>query len=317
MSRALQASPVAPGIPGGYTSKHGAARAGDRGECSGELFVDDTCIECDTCRELAPDVFGSLESGQSFVQRQPWTASSWRRALHAVVSCPTSSIGAERSAKEAARDLPVHLEGEVYRCGYSSEASYGAQSYFLLRKGGNLLIDSPRFAAPLIRRIEELGGVRSMFLTHRDDVADHARFRERFGCERIIHRDDAVIEAEVLLDGDRAPGPGLRAIHLPGHTRGSCALLVDDKYLFTGDHLWAWRVAWRWGAAFPGTRGPSRRSPCASCSTTASSGFSPDTGAACTFPRPACGRRWKSWMRSPGRFPERRARRRGPAAARE
>src|SRR5882724_1311032 len=35
MSRALQASPVAPGIPGGYTSKHGAARAGDRGECSG------------------------------------------------------------------------------------------------------------------------------------------------------------------------------------------------------------------------------------------------------------------------------------------
>ena len=22
-------------------------------------------------------------------------------------------------------------------------------------------------------------------------------------------------------------------------TRGSCALLVDDKYLFTGDHLWA------------------------------------------------------------------------------
>jgi glyoxylase-like metal-dependent hydrolase (beta-lactamase superfamily II)/ferredoxin len=206
----------------------------------GELFVDETCIECDTCRELAPDVFGSLESGQSFVQRQPEDDATWRRALHAVVSCPTASIGAERSAREAARDLPVQLDGPVHRCGYSSESSYGAQSYFLLRQGGNLLIDSPRFAAPLARRLEDLGGVSRMFLTHRDDVADHARFRERFGCDRIIHRDDAVIDAEILLDGDQELGPGLRVIHLPGHTRGSCALLVDDTWLFTGDHLWAW-----------------------------------------------------------------------------
>ena len=146
----------------------------------------------------------------------------------------------KRLLRDAARDLPVLLEGPVYRCGYSSEASYGAQSYLLRRDGGNLLIDSPRFAAPLVRRIAELGGVARMFLTHRDDVADHARWRERFGCERIIHRDDAVIEAELLLDGDRDLGPGLRAIYLPGHTRGSCALLVDDTWLFTGDHLWAW-----------------------------------------------------------------------------
>jgi len=206
----------------------------------GDLFVDETCIECDTCRELAPDVFGSLESGQSFVERQPADDSTWRRALHAVVSCPTASIGTERSAKEAARELPVLIEGSVHRCGYSSESSYGAQSYFIRREGGNVLVDSPRFVGPLVRRLDELGGVRSMFLTHRDDVADHARFRERFGCERIIHRDDAVIDAEILLDGDRDLAPGLRVIHLPGHTRGSCALLLDDRYLFTGDHLWAW-----------------------------------------------------------------------------
>src|SRR5712672_2249722 len=114
----------------------------------GELYVDETCIECDTCRELAPDVFGSLESGQSFVKLQPGDDRTWRRALHAVVSCPTASIGAERSAKEAARDLPVHVDGPVYRCGYSSEASYGAQSYLVERESGNVLIDSPRFVAP-------------------------------------------------------------------------------------------------------------------------------------------------------------------------
>lgn len=206
----------------------------------GELFVDSTCIECDTCRELSPEIFGSTATGQSFVLRQPGDASEWRSALHALVSCPTSSIGAGRSAKEAARDLPVRIAAEVYRCGYSSESSYGAQSYFVRRPQGNVLVDSPRFAAPLAKRLEELGGVRWMFLTHRDDIADHARFRARFGCDRVLHRDDAIFTPEIMLDGDRELAPGVRAIWLPGHTRGSCALLVDDTFLFSGDHLWAW-----------------------------------------------------------------------------
>lgn len=205
----------------------------------GELFVDQTCIDCDTCRELAPETFGSTGSGQSYVVRQPQEGASWHRALLALVSCPTASIGAERSAAEAARALPVQLDGSVYRCGYSAESSYGAQSYFILREGGNVLVDSPRAAAPLMKRLAGLGGVRRLFLTHQDDVADHAEFHERFGCERIIHRADDHIGAEVRLEEERELAPGLRAIPVPGHTRGSCALLVDDKYLFTGDHLWA------------------------------------------------------------------------------
>ena len=32
--------------------------------------------------------------------------------------------------------------------------------------------------------------------------------------------------------------PDLLAIPLPGHTRGSQALLYRDRFLFTGDHLW-------------------------------------------------------------------------------
>jgi glyoxylase-like metal-dependent hydrolase (beta-lactamase superfamily II)/ferredoxin len=205
----------------------------------GELFVDETCIDCDTCRELAPETFGSTSSGLSYVVRQPPDAAAWRRAMLAVVSCPTASIGAERSAREAALSLPVLLDGPVYRSGYSAESSYGAQSYFLEREDGNVLVDSPRAAAPLMKRLAELGGVRRMFLTHQDDVADHAAFRERFGCERIIHRADDHFGAEVRLEEEVELAPGLRAIPVPGHTRGSCALLVDEKYLFTGDHLWA------------------------------------------------------------------------------
>jgi len=75
-------------------------------------------------------------------------------------------------------------------------------------------------------------------------VADHARLHARFGCDRVLHRDDvsrSTREVELQLQGGDPVelGPGLLAIPVPGHTRGSCALLVDGEYLFTGDHLWA------------------------------------------------------------------------------
>lgn len=47
-----------------------------------------------------------------------------------------------------------------------------------------------------------------MFLTHRDDFADHVKFRERFGCERIIHVGDDVIGAERVITGTDVPGHG-------------------------------------------------------------------------------------------------------------
>ncbi len=49
-------------------------------------------------------------------------------------------------------------------------------------------MDSPRFAPPLVKRLEEMGGVDYMYLTHRDDVADHQKFHQHFGCDRILHK---------------------------------------------------------------------------------------------------------------------------------
>jgi glyoxylase-like metal-dependent hydrolase (beta-lactamase superfamily II) len=80
-----------------------------------------------------------------------------------------------------------------------------------------------------------------MFLTHRDDVADHAAFARRFGCTRVMHADDAGrMPIERRLDGDApvALDDELLAIPVPGHTRGSTALLYRERFLFTGDHLW-------------------------------------------------------------------------------
>jgi glyoxylase-like metal-dependent hydrolase (beta-lactamase superfamily II)/ferredoxin len=212
----------------------------------GELFVDSSCIDCDLCRQIAPAVFARTDRrGQSYVARQPTADADRHRALMALVTCPTSSIGTTRKldVRAAARAFPepVFDLPDVMFCGYASAASYGASSWLVRRPDGNVLVDSPRWAAALADRIAALGGVRTMVLTHRDDVADHAAWRRRFGCERVIHAADVSGDTracERIVDGETHLAPDLLVIPVPGHTRGSVALLHGGA-LFSGDHVWA------------------------------------------------------------------------------
>ncbi len=212
----------------------------------GNFFVDGNCIDCDTCRSLAPGVFGrSSDFRQSFVACQPTAAADQHQALMALVACPVGAIGTVDKADvgPAVAAFPSLVADPVYYCGFTSEASFGAASYFIRRPEGNVLVDSPRASAPLLRRLHELGGVRYMFLTHRDDVADHEIFRREFGCERILHQADVspgTAGIEHALQGTRTQqlAPDLLAIPVPGHTAGSTALLFRNEFLFSGDHLW-------------------------------------------------------------------------------
>jgi glyoxylase-like metal-dependent hydrolase (beta-lactamase superfamily II)/ferredoxin len=209
----------------------------------GPFFVDSTCIDCDTCRQLAPATFG--ETGDfSFVQLQPRDEAETRAALRALVACPTGSIGTadRRGVPAAVGDFPLALGGGVSYCGFNSRKSFGGNSYFVEHPDGNWLIDSPRFVEHLARSFAERGGIRYIFLTHRDDVADADKYAARFGAERIIHRLElsAQPDAERVIDG-RGPvrlAPEFLAIPTPGHTRGHCALLYRDEFLFSGDHIW-------------------------------------------------------------------------------
>jgi glyoxylase-like metal-dependent hydrolase (beta-lactamase superfamily II)/ferredoxin len=213
----------------------------------GDFYVDDTCIDCDACRQIAPTVFRD-HGDQSSVFHQPETDAEARRALMALAACPTGSIGTSRkfNTRIGVEAFPERIDENIYFCGFTSESSFGAWSYLIVRpeaEGGNVLVDSPRFTRPLVRKIEEMGGVRTIFLTHRDDVADHDKFARKFGARRVMHADDnaarygveRIIEGEdeTRLDGD------LVVIPTPGHTRGHAVLLYRGKYLFTGDHL-AW-----------------------------------------------------------------------------
>jgi glyoxylase-like metal-dependent hydrolase (beta-lactamase superfamily II)/ferredoxin len=213
----------------------------------GDFFVDSTCIDCDACRQIAPETFADF-GDTSIVSHQPTGAEETRRALMALVACPTASIGTteHHDAHIGIDAFPLLIAENVYFCGFTAESSFGAWSYLIVRphaEGGNVLIDSPRFATQLVKRIDAMGGVSTMLLTHRDDVADHARFAKRFSCTRVMHADDgaAKLGIEQVLRGAE-PGrldQDLIAIPVPGHTRGHIVMLYRNKFLFTGDHL-AW-----------------------------------------------------------------------------
>jgi glyoxylase-like metal-dependent hydrolase (beta-lactamase superfamily II)/ferredoxin len=210
----------------------------------GPFFVDDTCIDCAVCRHLAPSVFARSPRDLSFVSRQPASEEERTRALMALVACPTSSIGTDPKidAGPGVRAFPEPVADGVYSCGFTAESSFGAWSYLLVRPEGNVLVDSPRAAEPLLQRLDEMGGVRWMFLTHRDDVADHVAIQRRFGCDRILHERDVTAGTRAVerkLSGEEpfALGPDLLAIPVPGHTPGHAVLLYGETFLFTGDHL--------------------------------------------------------------------------------
>jgi ferredoxin len=213
----------------------------------GNFFVDASCIDCAVCRNVAPSTFARSErAGASVVAHQPLDAAAVLRAKMALVACPVSAIGARTKLPlaDAVGAFPEPLGDGVYFCGFASERSYGAQSYLIVRPEGNVLVDSPRATPRLLARIQALGGVRWMFLTHRDDVADHAKFARRFACTRVLHARDVTRDTrdvERVIEGD-APvllARDLLVIPVPGHTRGSAALLYEDLALFTGDHLFA------------------------------------------------------------------------------
>jgi glyoxylase-like metal-dependent hydrolase (beta-lactamase superfamily II)/ferredoxin len=205
----------------------------------GPWFVDTTC--CDVVRHLAPDLFAEAEDGLSYVRRQPATPDEELSAARALLACPTGSVGGPMRPEVAARAYPWMVEGGVSIMGYTSVDSFGAMSYLVERPDGNILVDAPRWTPHLERALHDRGGLRWVFLTHRDDVADAGPYARRFGARVVVQRHDAGAaprDAEVdTFDDEVVLQPGVTAFATPGHTRGHAMLLVDDRFLFTGDSL--------------------------------------------------------------------------------
>lgn len=62
----------------------------------GAYYTDDTCIDCDMCRSVAPSIFTRHDgSGYTYVQHQPRTPAELALAEEARLSCPMETIGSD------------------------------------------------------------------------------------------------------------------------------------------------------------------------------------------------------------------------------
>jgi ferredoxin len=61
---------------------------------TGQWYVDVNCIDCDVCRETAPNNFTQqTEKGYSYVYKQPASPEEAAQCQEAMESCPVEAIG--------------------------------------------------------------------------------------------------------------------------------------------------------------------------------------------------------------------------------
>ena len=61
---------------------------------AGKFYVDQQCIDCDLCRETAPNNFARWEDGgYSYVKKQPEGPEEEAACKEAMEGCPVEAIG--------------------------------------------------------------------------------------------------------------------------------------------------------------------------------------------------------------------------------
>lgn len=208
---------------------------------AGAWYVDSRCIRCDASRNWAPGLIDADAAGRSYMARQPEGKEEQAAMWRAAAACPTKSIGNLDHHTEPQGIFPYQLTDGVMALGNNALSSFAAHSFLVERPDGNLMVDSPRYNRTLAERVDSLGGIAHILLSHRDDVADADRWAERYGARVWIGEADrdAAPYATNVTAGDAVAliSPGAVSIPAPGHTAGHVVYHINDRLLFTGDTL--------------------------------------------------------------------------------
>jgi ferredoxin len=62
----------------------------------GAFYTDSQCIDCDLCRQTAPDFFDrNADGGYTFIKKQPANDEEKAQIEQAAKDCPVEAIGAD------------------------------------------------------------------------------------------------------------------------------------------------------------------------------------------------------------------------------
>jgi ferredoxin len=94
----------------------------------GKFYVGNQCLDCDLCRETAPDNFDrNHEGGYSYVKKQPVNSEEEARCREAMEGCCTETIHEDGDTFDWAAipaPTPYHLtpEGQAQRASWREQA---------------------------------------------------------------------------------------------------------------------------------------------------------------------------------------------------
>jgi len=121
----------------------------------------------------------------------------------------------------------------------------GGTAYFIQGSQGNILVDCPAWneeqKAVFTEFLDQKGGVRWLFLTHRDGMSQVRQLQSELACDVIVQEQEAYLLPEVTVT------PFIEEITLGeaigiwtcGYSPGSCCLYlpIQGGVLFSGRHL--------------------------------------------------------------------------------
>lgn len=121
----------------------------------------------------------------------------------------------------------------------------GCMTHILISEGEAIVIDAIRHIEHITRLTESLNAkIKYVFDTHlqADHISGGPELARQTGAEYYVCPEDtkgATYDILPLNNSDefRFGRSILEAIHSPGHTPGSVSLLLDEKFLFTGDTI--------------------------------------------------------------------------------
>ncbi len=118
----------------------------------------------------------------------------------------------------------------------------GATAYFIVEKFGNILIDCPAWNQVNQQFLQQQGGVRWLFITHRGGIGKVREISQAFGCDILIQEQEAYLLPRLdvrTFQQEFTLSPYSSVIWMPGHSPGSSCLYYSESggVLFSGRHL--------------------------------------------------------------------------------